>query len=194
MTGVRRRWHRLAGAAALALTVSGCAAQVGAPQASIASIEAVRRIDIPSLKLGDFKPGGTLKPADDKSITIRAINVISAPGGSFAGYLKATLEADLRAAGRLDGNSPYVLNGVLIRSDLSSAIGTGTAAIGATFTLLKDGKSLYEKNLSVDATWDSSFLGAIAIPDAINNYTGLYEKLSLTVLSDPDFKAAFAKP
>ena len=47
--------------------------------------------------------------------------------------------------------------------------------------------------MSVDAKWESTFIGAVAIPDAMNNYYALYDKLTLSLLTDADFKAA-AKP
>ena len=123
----------------------------------------MHRIDVPAIRIGTFGLGPKITPADDKSITIRAINVLKAPGGSFAGYLKSTLEADLKAGGKLDPDAPIVLQGLLTRSDLSSAIGTGTGVLGARFTLLKDGKTVFDKELTVNASWDSSFLGALAI-------------------------------
>jgi hypothetical protein len=185
-----RLLERLAGLAAaglLALSAAGCAASIGAVQPSFSAVEAVHQVDVPVMSVGTFAPGPKV---EDRSITVRAINVLKAPGGSFSGYLKSTLEADLKAGGKLDPGAPIVLQGVLTRSDLSSAIGTGTAVLGAHFTLLRDGKSVFEKDLSVNASWDSSFLGAVAIPDAINQYTALYEKLSVALLTDADFKAA----
>ncbi len=96
------------------------------------------------------------------------------------------------AAGRFDPNSHLVLEGLLTRRDVDSTPGTGRAALAAHFTLRRDAAVVYEKDLDVDAKWDSSFLGAVAIPDAINNFTGLFDKLSVKLLSDPDLAAAAA--
>ena len=185
---------RLAGCAMLAGGLAGCAMNISAPQASLSGIEAVRSADLPPLAVGNFVPGGEVSPSDDRSTTVRAINTIDAPGGSFAGLLKQTLETDLKGAGRLDSNAPMVLSGVLTRRTVDSTVGTGTASLAADFTLTRDGKTVFDKTLRVDDSWDSSFLGAVAIPDAINHFTGLFEKLSLTLLADPDFKAAAHKP
>ncbi len=184
-------FDKLAAAAFISLSLAACSTQIGAPQASMSAIETIRGQTIPAINVGEFVPGPNLSPSDDKSVTIRAINNFKAPGGSFAGALRDTLTADLRAAGRFDSASPYVLQGTLNSRNVDSSIGTGTASLDAKFTLLKGGKPVFDKDLAVSTKWNSSFIGAVAIPDAINNFTGLYEKLSLKLFSDPDLKAAF---
>ena len=184
--------RRLAAVALLAVGTAGCAAKLGAPQANIAAIETLRQQSLPAMNVGAFARGPGLSASDDGSVVIRAINVFSPPGGTFSGYLKATLEADLRSVGRLDPNAPYTLEGRLDARDVDSTVGTGSAALSAHFSLLKDGKPIFEKDLSVRRAWDSSFLGVEAIPDAINNFTSLYGELSVKLLTDPDFKAAAA--
>jgi hypothetical protein len=93
--------------------------------------------------------------------------------------------------GKLDPNSDLVVEGLLTASDVDSSV--GTAKLGAKFSLKRAGKPVFEKTLSVDAKWESTFIGAVAIPDAMNNYYALYDKLTLSLLTDADFKAA-AKP
>ncbi|HEY0105439.1 MAG TPA: hypothetical protein VGB91_05090 [Rhizomicrobium sp.] len=186
----RKTLRRLAAVALLALASAGCAATIGQPQASLSGIQAVRQQDLPPIALGTFGPGGSVSASDDRATTVRAINTLAAPGGTFSGYLKTTIESDLRAAGRLDPNAPVVLEGLLTRREIVSSVGTGRAALAAHFTLRRDARVLLEKDIAVDATWDSSFLGAVAIPDAINNFTGLFERLSVKLLTDPDVKSA----
>ncbi|HWD28309.1 MAG TPA: hypothetical protein VG387_14155 [Rhizomicrobium sp.] len=185
---------RIAAVALLAASLAGCAMNVAAPQASFDGIQAVRAADLPPMTLGSFVPGGSVSASDDRSTTVRAINTLDAPGGSFAGFLKDTLAADLKGAGRLDANAPLTLSGVLTKREVDSTVGTGTASLAADFTLTKGGKTVFDKTLSVSDSWDSSFLGAVAIPDAVNHFTGLFGKLSLQLLSDPDFKAAAHAP
>ncbi len=181
---------RLAAVAGLSLAVMGCAAKIGAPQANLDGIEAMRQQSLPPMAVGIFAPGAPLTASDDRSTTIRAINTLAAPGGSFSGYLKDTVAADLRAMGRLDPNAPLVLDGLLTRREVDSSIGTGHSALAAHFTLRRADAVVYAKDLSVETSWDSSFLGAVAIPDAINNFTGLFDKLAVKLLTDPDLKAA----
>jgi hypothetical protein len=51
----------------------------------------------------------------------------------------------------------------------------------------------FDRELSVDTSWESSFIGGIAIPLAANNYEGLYRKLIGKLLDDPAFRVAVAK-
>jgi hypothetical protein len=194
MTVRGRAIVRLAACAALAGTLAGCAMNIGAPQASLTGIEAVRQAGVPPLALGGFVPGGSVSASDDRSTMVRAVNTIDAPGGSFAGMLRSTLMADLNGAGRYDPSAPLTLSGVLTERMVDSTVGTGTASLAADFTLARDGKTVFDKRLRVNDSWDSSFVGAEAIPDATNHFTGLFEKLSLKLLADPDFRAAAHQP
>ncbi|MBK8400156.1 MAG: hypothetical protein IPL29_03550 [Propionivibrio sp.] len=76
---------------------------------------------------------------------------------------------------------------------MDAAIGTGTARLGANFTVDKAGQRLFEKTLSVDSRWDSSFVGAIAIPEAMNQYTALYKELAGKLFDDRDFRSILAR-
>ena len=108
----------------------------------------------------------------------------------MAKYLGNALENDLRMGGKLDPKADLVLEGLLTASDLDTGMDTGKGNLGAKFSLKRDGKSIFEKDLSVQAQWDSSFVGAVAIPEAINQYTALYDKLATALFTDSDFKAA----
>src|SRR5690606_487165 len=100
------------------------------------------------------------------------------PGGdSFSKYLGDCLATELRAAGKFDAASGLVVSGLLTESRVSSGVPTGEAALAATFIVTRDGARVYEKTLSVRSTWESSVIGAVAIPDAINQYTALYGRL-----------------
>jgi hypothetical protein len=117
--------------------------------------------------------------------------VLSSPyDGSFAKYLAKTIDTDLAAGGKLDPNSDLVINGLLTASDETDGMSEGDAELGAKFTLTKGGKVIFEKQMLVGAHWDSNFVGAVAIPDAINNYTSLYDKLAIKLFEDKDFAAA----
>jgi len=173
------------------LTASGCISQnMAAPQPSMPVLEILRSSDLPVMQVGKFALAPGKSASLDKSVGIRSVSLSSPYEGSFAKYLQQTLETDLRAAGKLDANADTVLEGLLTQSDVDAGIGTGTAVLGAKFSLLKGGKSVFEKDLAVHAQWDSSFIGAVAIPDAVNQYSSLYEKLVLELVSDKDFKAA----
>ena len=169
--------------------LSACAQQMGSPQPSMSTLDAVRSSDIPAMRVGTFAPAPTLPASKDKSIGSRAVT-LEPPGGSLAKYLGNALENDLRMGGKLDPKADLVLEGLLTASDLDTGMDTGKGNLGAKFSLKRDGKSIFEKDLSVQAQWDSSFVGAVAIPEAINQYTALYDKLATALFTDSDFKAA----
>lgn len=177
---------------ALALTTAACATgPLAAPQASPQNLQTLRVAKASPVKVGPFAlaPG---KPASmDKSVSIRGSQMSSPNGGSFAKYLEETLVTELRAAGKLDAASNIEIRGLLTESKVDAGgVSTATAALGATFTVTRGGAVVYEKPLRVQSVWESSFLGAIAIPTAINEYTAQYSKLVTVLLNDPEFQAA----
>jgi hypothetical protein len=79
-------------------------------------------------------------------------------------------------------------------SGLFATLGTdpADATVAATFVVTRNGASVYDKLISVAHEWDSSFIGAIAIPEAINQYTQMYARLLEKLFADEDFKKAVA--
>ena len=176
---------------AVGLIAAGCAQSLETHQASLQAVERLRSINIPPLRVGKFSPAPELA-SQDRSISIRAVNLTSPDHGSFAEYLGGALETDLRAGGKLDGNSKFVIEGLLTDNQVSAGISDGTASLAAKFSVSAEGKNVFEKTLVARSTWDSSFVGAIAIPEAINHYSSLYEELVLKLLTDQDFNSAVA--
>ena len=179
----------VAGLAATFL-LAGCAQTLGSHQASLASLETLRAADVPTMNVGQFSLAPGRETSMDRSVVIRSVVLSSPDDGSFASYLKNTLETDLRAAGKYDPNASLSIAGALSDSHVDSGLSDGGARLAARFALARDGKTVFEKELAVDAAWPSSFVGAIAIPDAINNYSSLYEQLAIKLFQDPDFRAA----
>jgi len=105
-------------------------------------------------------------------------------------HLKDTLVAELTAAGVYDLASHYVINGQLTDSQIDAAIGTGTGRLAARFTVTNRGRVVYDKEVAAEASWESSFMGAVAIPMAMNQYGALYKTLVAKLVDDPDFRSA----
>ena len=59
--------------------------------------------------------------------------------------------------------------------------------------MTRDSKRVFDKELAVDAKWESSFVGAIALPAAINQYSALYKTLVAKLFDDTEFRAALAR-
>ena len=185
--------RRLAALTAL-LTLSGCAVPaIDAYQPTIANAQAARGADLPALRVGAFSLDRGQPAALDRAVVIRASTLRPPKGDSFSKYLGDCLAAELRAAGKLDPAANVVITGVLTESRVSSGLSVGEASLGATFTVTRDGRQVFEKPLRVATVWQSNFMGAIAIPDAMNQYTALYGKLVGALLSDAEFRAAIRR-
>jgi hypothetical protein len=129
----------------------------------------------------------------NKVLSVRG-NTISAPNdGTFADYLKETLKTNLIAAGRFDEKGPVSISGALIDWSVTENMSTGRAALTANFTMSRGETVIYEKTHSVETTFTSNFIAAIAVPAAFDSFNALFPKLAASVLSDPELKAALLK-
>jgi hypothetical protein len=172
-----------------ALTLGACAmAPVPPPQATLENIQAIRGGTFAAMKVGEFTAGPGAPATMDKRVTVRAGSQ-AAPSGSYAKLLGETLAAELQGAGKLDPNAALVVSGVVTDTHVDSSMPDATARLSAHFTLKKNGAVAFDKTLTTSATWKSSFMGAVAIPDAFNHYNALFPQLVTALLSDPEFKA-----
>jgi len=174
----------------LALIAAGCSATVSPPATSIRAVRSASAADFPPLALGTFVPSPQLPRGADQAVGLRASTIKPANGRSFAGFLGETIAEQLRLAAKLDPASPLVLSGVMVRTSANPKIGTAHGAIAATFRLTARGKVVFEKTLEAGASWNSSFIGAVAIMNAEREYTALYPQLVELLFEDPDFRAA----
>lgn len=184
------RWTQFA-ALLLALLLAGCAQiQLGAPVASVDNIQKAKASGLKRAAVGDFVLAAG-KPAEmDRGVSVRSNKVTSPYDQSFAKYLKETLSAELKAAGLLDPAAPLSIRGELQDSVLDVPTSVGKGKVSARFIVVRAGKKVFEKDFSAEATWESSFVGAVAIPAAVNQYSALYRKLVGQLLDDPAFRAA----
>lgn len=173
------------------LFLSGCAQiPLGQPSPSFAVVEKARTKAVAPVAVGTFQLAQGLAPEIDKGLSVRGNSVSAPTEGSFAQYLRAMLIADLTASGLYDARSTTLLGGSLTESALDVPMSTGTASLGARFTLTRQGVTVYDKGFRVTDSWPSTFVGVEAIPDGINHYNSLYHSLILKLLLDPDFEKA----
>jgi hypothetical protein len=178
----------LAGAALV-----GCVQMPISYQPNMQNIEALRASNIAPVNVGAFVLAAGKNPAIDKSVTARSGTFVSPNGDSFAQFLKEALTQELKAAGKHDAQSTTVITGALTDNSLEAPIGTGKGSLGARFTVTRGGVAAYQKDLVETAQWPSGFVGAEAIPTALNEYASLYKKLFARLFGDPDFRKAAAR-
>lgn len=176
--------------AALFLLVMGCTTAMAPQSPTLTNIQLLRAADVPTLSLGEFVLAPGLPARMDRSISIRADSVTAPGDGSFAHYLRQTLETELRGAGKLDSSAPTTIAAQLTQSRVTTALPRAEAILGARFMVTRNGTLIYEKELTVTDAWESNFIGAIAIPQAADRYTALYADLATALLSDTEFRAA----
>jgi hypothetical protein len=186
---------RLAAVAVVSLALFGCATvKMPVPTtASADSLSTLRGANLAPAKAGAFVLAPGKPAAMDTTLDGLRGSSVEPANGSFAKTLREELVVELKAAGLYDEASNTVITGELTDSQVDAAIGTGTGKLGAHFVVTRDGRSVYDKAIVVDAKWDSSFVGAIALPAAINQYTALYKTLAGKLFADPDFQKALAK-
>lgn len=173
----------------LCALVTGCASTLAPHQPSVDTVTLLKSSGMQKLAVGDFKLAPGAKPGIDKSVTARASNASPAEG-TFSAYLKAALTSDLKASGLYDSGAQLTVQGQLVDAQLETGMSTGKALISAHFEVMRSGQSVYDKTLKDEHTWDSSFIGAVAIPRAINEYQAGYTNLLNQLYKDPDFLSA----
>jgi len=176
-----------------AIPLIGCSmTAVPVQTASINAVQAISAAHLPPMWTGSFRQASNLPPQHDRGLSVRAAT-IRPEGGSFAGYLGETLKAQLRTAGRLDVTSNIIISGEIVRSEIGSGIGenAGHGLLAAEFTVTRGTIQNFRKVITVEARWNSSFIGGVAIPAAERNYMALYPALVTRLFSDPDFLSAF---
>jgi len=187
---------RLLSIAALLVAASqmvGCSTPMQPPSSTFENTAKLHNAPLAPAAVSEFALEQGRPAEKDRSVSLRAHSLVSPVGKSFSQYLKETLRRELQAANLLDADSATRISGFLVDSDVDAAMGTGTGSLTARFVVTKAGKVAYDRQLSTSLTWESSFMGAIAIPTAAQNYAFLYKKLVGKLFDDPDFRQALAK-
>lgn len=172
----------------------GCASvTMPPPTATASTVEKLRAARLAPATTDRFGLAAGVSPEMDHSLSGLRGSSIQGANGSFSQQLKEVIITELKAAGLYDEKSDIQIGGELTDSQVDAAIGTGTARLAARFTVDRAGKRVFDKPLAVDASWESSFVGAIAIPEAMNQYSALYKLLAAKLFEDADFRAALAR-
>jgi hypothetical protein len=179
------RWFALGALAALA---SGCAIQATTYRPAVDNVDQIKQV-APPLAVGTMSVQPGLQSG--ASIGLRGNPMASPVGADYAAYLADALRQELSLAGKLDAASKISVGAVLVKNDIAAGgFSTNSGEIEARFTLTANGTRKFDKLLRADRTWDSSFVGAIAIPAAQQQYPMLVQDLLRKLFADADFIAA----
>ena len=167
----------------LAGLLGGCAMSAPAYSPAVANVESASRLK-GKVSVGkfDFREPGL------DGLSARGMTFTSPVSGSYGAYIAEAVRGELQAAGRHDPSSPKVLTGTVEKNSLSAAgINTNDAQIAVRFRLTEGGRATYDKVLESRHEWESSFLGGVAIPRAVQNWVVTLQKLFALLYADPEF-------
>jgi len=174
---------RIACAALAVLLLQGCGVTMPRYEPNYDNVQALKakepltKLDTPSVSAA---PG-------QNSLMVRA-NPVRSPEGNLSNHVQKALENELRLAGLLQPGAARHLEVSLRQSDLDAAVfGDGKGTLSAQFDLREQDRSLYSSTKTVSSSWDSSFMGAVAIPRAANAFNPLVTRLLAELYQDPAF-------
>lgn len=130
---------------------------------------------------------------ENRSLNMRGSALKGGRDGTFSTYLQDAVVRELQEAGRYREGASVVIGGTLLDNRLNAASGTGTARVSAEFIVTRDGQRVYARTFEVENRWESSFMGAIAIPAAIQGYSATVQKLLGELFADPEFRRAMGE-
>jgi hypothetical protein len=180
---------RCVAAACVVVVASGCAMYAPAYQPSIDNVETLKKSQARPVMLGAFTVQAGAVGAS--AIGLRANSMTSSVGSDYAAYLAEALRQELALAGKLDPKSEIAVSGVLIKNDIAAGgASTNSGEIEARFVVKSRDQVRYEAVKRVQLSWESSFVGAIAIPKAQQQYPLLVQKLISALFEDSQFQVA----
>ncbi len=180
------RIGRLLGIVATVLLATGCAMQAPRYQPSLDNVEAMKKSPT-SVALGAF----SVQPGTSGPISLRGSSMTSPVGADYAAYLADALRQELALAGKLDAKSKIEISGLLLKNDIAAGgLSTNSGEIEARIVVKNNGAQRFDKVKRAELSWDSSFIGAIAIPKAQQQYPLIVQKLLAMIWTDADFQAA----
>jgi hypothetical protein len=169
----------------LSLGLGGCSIVAAPYQPSIENAQAMKRADLPKMNVGTV-----LGNQKNQSISLRGTKMNSATA-DYGSYIANALTAELKLANLYEPMSATVISGELLSHDINvGSFTTGTGVISMKFVISKSNTQVLEKTVSADIEFESSFMGAIAIPNGQMAYKDLVQSLIKTALSDPEIVAA----
>lgn len=176
---------KLAMAAVVMALGSGCAIQAPVYTPSVDNAETLKRqgasANVGAVTTAPGAPGA-------QTISLRGNGMTSPVGADYGAYIAEALRAELKLAGKFDPAAKVEIGGVLLRNDIAAAgISTNSGEIEARFTVRRDGAVRYDKIQRIEANWESSFVGAVAIPKAQQQYPLMVQQLLRQLFSDRAF-------
>lgn len=176
---------------AIAVLATGCA-QLKAPPygTDFAALEQLKAAKPGSAKVMKVEPTDPADPVNNLSLRGTPLNSAS---GTFSKYLEEALVQDLKEISAYDPQSHTQIDAKILANDIDvRGFSTGTGVMEVEFRITRDGGPRLKKIYKAETSFDSSFMGAVAIPAGQAAYPQLVRELLRKVYTDPQFLAALA--
>ncbi len=165
---------------------TGCSMVAPRYTASLPNVQVLKDGGTQAVKVGTFKAVAALD--NENPISLRGSSLASPYDASYAHYLAQALTQELTMAGRLAPDAQIEVTGELQKNGINiPAVGSGTGNITARFIVTREGAVRYDATKTIHDEWESSFVGAIAIPKAQEQYPLMVQKLLAQLYADPTF-------
>ncbi|MBE0359659.1 hypothetical protein [Pseudoalteromonas aliena] len=166
-----------------ALFLSACTIQVPPYNADISNVSKLKEVSKNPISVGKIESEKKLN-----KISLRGSPLISSVGTSYGEYIENALLQELKLAKLWSGVAKKQVTGKLVDHDIDvTGFSNGSAFIKVNFVVSEGDSILFEKVVSAEHTFDSSIMGAIAIPNGQRSYVALIQKLLKNLYSDEKF-------
>lgn len=168
----------------LIITV-GCTTMSPNYQESVENVKILQSANASKVEVGKFT--GKLEAEE---LSARGSTFKSPYSSLYSDYIREAVRMEIERAGLLDSVSPTVIEGILEQNVTDAGIITGSQQIRVRFTVRKSKGIVYDKTISVKNEWESSFMGAVAIPRAQNAFPATVTMLLEKLFTDHQFISA----
>lgn len=173
----------------LCLFVTACSIQAPPYEVSIENVQIIKKAKVDKVNVGNITSSNKLN-----SISLRGSGMYSPVNKSYGSYLSKALEDELKLANLWSGVSATIITGEMLTNDIDvSGFSTGTGKASAKFVVTRNNQVIFNKVIEANHQFESSFMGAIAIPNGQMNYVNLVQKLIKNLFKDKDFILALKK-
>jgi len=166
---------------------SGCALVAPKYSASLENVDKLKAASFQSISVGKFEvvPG----KENANPISLRGSSLTSPYDNSYATYLAEAIKQELSLAGKYASDAQIEISGAIRKNDIY-IMGLASGVIEARFVVTRSGKINYDQIKVINDSWDSSLMGAVAIPRAQQRYPIMVQKLLALLYADAAFMDA----
>ena len=174
--------------AGIAVLSSGCSLMAPKYTASLDNVQTLSNAGDYSASVGGFD--SIEAPGNADPISLRG-STMTSPYATYALYVAEALKQELSLAGKLAPDADVEVTGTLRKNDINiPAFGPGSGDIEVRFVVKKTGKIRYDQIKTAHTDWESSFVGAVAIPKGQQEYPRLVQTLLEMLYADENFMSA----